>query len=389
MHIAIFIDQPVSTLGGVQTSVVLQKKYLEKLGHTVTICQPAPRINQVTVGGINIPSYGIGSEYRAYIPTKRRLHRLAQLFKSLPPVDIVHVQADYWGAISGLFFAKSHHIPVVMTCHTNVEIGMRQVVGTLGMKVLTLYFSILTARLLGGPHLGSWTDPWALTRHLAQWAQLVLAPSRHFAKHLEKLGVAKHVTVMSNGIDDDSLDHIQRRPSKTPSFVWLGRMSREKRLVEFMQAIDMSHVPAQFEIFGDGAMRAEAESYVQKHGLSSRVTFHGKLSHNEVLNGLASADVYVQTSIGFETQGMTVFEAMSLGTPAIICDPNIADDFPPEHFWAVKSDTIADLSATLKLAYQDLIQHKRQRVVLGKDYNFRQSAMTAQATKLYASILSR
>ncbi|QQR52288.1 glycosyltransferase [bacterium] len=189
MHIAIFIDQPVSSLGGVQTSVVLQKKYLEKLGHIVTICQPASRKNQVSTSEINIPSFSIGSEYRAYIPTKRRLRWLAESLKSFPPVDIVHVQADYWGAISGLYFAKAQQLPVVMTCHTNVEIGMRQVVGTLGMKILTLYFSYLTNRLLGGPHLGSWTDPWALTRHLAQWAQLVLAPSRHFAKHLENLAL--------------------------------------------------------------------------------------------------------------------------------------------------------------------------------------------------------
>lgn len=49
---------------------------------------------------------------------------------------------------------------------------------------------------------------------------------------------------------------------------------------------------------------------------------------------IAAADALVQTSIGFETVGMTPFEAATLGTPSIISDPDIAAELGAG-FWAV------------------------------------------------------
>ncbi|MEY4391113.1 MAG: hypothetical protein RLZZ400_856, partial [Actinomycetota bacterium] len=37
MHILFFADHHPDSLGGIQTSLMLHKKYLERLGHKVTI----------------------------------------------------------------------------------------------------------------------------------------------------------------------------------------------------------------------------------------------------------------------------------------------------------------------------------------------------------------
>ena len=41
MHVVMFGDQHAETLGGAQVSMRLQRRFLEKAGHTVTIVAPA------------------------------------------------------------------------------------------------------------------------------------------------------------------------------------------------------------------------------------------------------------------------------------------------------------------------------------------------------------
>ena len=41
MHVVMFGDQHVESLGGAQVSMRLQRRFLEKAGHTVTIVAPA------------------------------------------------------------------------------------------------------------------------------------------------------------------------------------------------------------------------------------------------------------------------------------------------------------------------------------------------------------
>ena len=67
---------------------------------------------------------------------------------------------------------------------------------------------------------------------------------------------------------------------------------------------------------------------------AASIVFAGRLPYAETLRRIAAADAVVQTSIGFETQGMTVFEAASLGTPAVVSDPDIGAELG-SGFWQV------------------------------------------------------
>src|SRR5690606_18526958 len=106
-----------------------------------------------------------------------------------------------------------------------------------------------------------------------------------------------------------------------PRFVWLGRMSPEKRLLPFVRAVVASGVDADIDVIGGGAQLGAARRIARGH---SGVRFLGRLSYPETLARIAAADAVVQTSIGFETQGMTPFEAAALGTPTVVSDPDIA-----------------------------------------------------------------
>ena len=73
-----------------------------------------------------------------------------------------------------------------------------------------------------------------------------------------------------------------------------------------------------------------------------------------MLRQLASADALIQTSVGFETQGMTVYEAGVVGTPSVLCDWNIADDLPADSYWRVDDQSVEALATTIREAYEDL-----------------------------------
>ena len=173
----------------------------------------------------------------------------------------------------------------------------------------------------------------------------VTAPSSHFARRLEEHGVVAGgaaragVDVVWNGIDDDVLDAAlaagpaERAPGR-PRFVWLGRMSPEKRLLPFLEALAESGIDADVEVIGGGGQEKAARRLVEKRRPAASVVFAGRLPYAETLRRIAAADAVVQTSIGFETQGMTVFEAASLGTPAVVSDPDIGAELG-SGYWAV------------------------------------------------------
>lgn len=386
MHIAIFLDQHLETLGGVQTSVKLQRKYLEKLGHRVTICSPSSLNKKQDEHFVITPSYPLAGkgEYHFTIPSKKVERHIDEAFNALPPVDVVHVQADYWGAILGLSFARRHDIPSLITFHNNVQFGLDSVLGRSAGRLFIWWMSTFSHRFLKRKLLGHRTDPWDYLKNLALQADTLLTPTKHFARTLKSHGVAKKVLVMSNGIDDEllQLSH-HKATNKVPVFLWTGRLSQEKRLFEYIEAIHKADIRARFVIYGNGNTFQPAARLIAKYELSNKVFLNHAVPYKKILEIFASSDVLVQTSIGFETQGMTVFEALSLGTPVILSDPLIAEDLPREAYWIVADSSTDALAATMRQAYDDIISGRRSQVSLTKEYDFRQSSMTAKAVNYY------
>jgi len=386
MHIAIFLDQHLDTLGGVQSSVKLQQKYLEALGHTVTICSPASREarkNGALIATESIPLPG-GGGYHFTVPSSKVNRLVDAKFEKLPPVDLVHVQADYWGAITGISFAKRHKLPSVITYHNHVKMGLDKVLGVVPGRLLIGWMSRQAEKQFGTPFEGDKADAWAYLRYLANHTHTQLTPTNHFARTLMEYGVSPHVEAMSNGLDDDMIASIKKpEPGETPVFLWVGRMSKEKRLLEYLEAVRRADVPAIFQVYGQGDLIGAAKQFVARHRLGSRVKFHGIVPYRTMVQAFASADVLVQTSIGFETQGMTVFEATTFGTPVILSDRLIAEDFPKDSYWIVDDESIEALAYMIRGVYNEIKSGNRRSFTLGKKYDYRQSTMTDKVVKVY------
>lgn len=399
MHIVFFGDQHLDSLGGAQVSMRLQREFLERAGHTVTVVAPrmhGSRASAPNTGDVDLPSIPItmDREYSMSWPGRATDRFLDRAMVHRPRVDLVHVQADFWGALIGHRFAARHGLPVVHTMHNRVDVGIAAVT-PLHRPAL----SVLNAwrrsalRSLGEPVPGS--DGWAYLRGIAVGASAVTAPSTHFARRLEENGVFSPVDVVWNGIDDGIREQTiaaapaHREPGR-PRFVWLGRMSPEKRLLPFLEAFVESGVDAELEIIGGGAQRAAAEKIVAG---TPYVRFAGKLTYAQTLARIAAADALVQTSIGFETQGMTPFEAATLGTPSVISDPDIAAELGGG-LWAVpgaagtEAQRRAGLVETLRRAASDIVAGDAPVPVRTVSEAFRQSSRTAAMIEVYERVLA-
>ena len=407
MHILVVTDQHPESLGGVQVAIRLQRRFLERAGHRVTIAAPAlHRPGYETSPDdleayLDLPSRPLtrDREYGVSWPGTRSDRALdaglaAREAAGAPPVDLVHVQGDFWGAMIGLRAARRHGLPVVITMHNNVDEGTRAVtpVAPLAFAALRCWrrFAVGRARLApGGPKRGA---AWRYLAELASEAALVTAPSGHFAEELVRHGVAPRVEVTRGGVDDELVGEVRALPRSArvrPKLVWLGRMSGEKRVLEFVEALGASGVDADVVLHGAGLLLPRVERRIAALGLDERVRIGGHVSYRDALAAMRDADALVQTSIGFETQGLTPFEAAALGTPTIFCDPKIAADLAVEPAWLAEDASVEALSAVLRRAVAELSDGgDALRVPREAGEQLTQSAQTAAMVRLYERVLA-
>lgn len=407
MHILIVTDQHPDSLGGVQVAIRLQRRFLERLGHRVTIAAPALRrrgyVPALADAGshINLRSWPItrDREYSMSWPSRATDRQLDAALERLEadgaePVDLVHVQGDFWGAMIGLRAARRRGLPVVITMHNNVDKGTRAVT-----PLAPVVFAAL--RLWRRIALGRTRQPldrrargaWRYLAELAADAAVVAAPSAHFAATLEHHGVAAEVEVAQNGVDDELIAAVRatpREPGERPRLVWLGRMSQEKRPLELISAIGEANIDADITVHGAGLLLDRVTKRVAELGLEDRVHLAGPVPYAQSLSAMWQADALVQTSIGFETQGLTPFEAAALGTPTVFCDPNVARDLDVSPSWLAADGSVSALAATLREAIGELsASPEGLRVSADAGANFLQSAKSAEMARLYERVIAR
>lgn len=392
MHILFFADHHPDSLGGVQTSLMLQKKFLERAGHTVTmVVSRRYRRNRRLEGMIEVPAlplpptgaYSIEPSLKlAYRTVQRKLAKMAQ------PVDIVHIQADMWGAILGAAWAKDHSLPLVQTVHTNLDVGFAHAVGKTGTQRIAQVMNAWAASMLGHELPKNSKDIWAFKEQLSRHANFVTSPSGHFARELEKHHVVEKAMVFPNGVDDDVVEGIEHRTASASNreldFVWAGRFSGEKRITEFLGAFHTANIPnAHLHIYGSGQLEAKVRLLLVQLGLHDKATLHGRLPHRDLVSRFAEADLVAQSSVGFETQGMTVYEAIAVGTPVLVADPKIAAELPRENVWLSKTPSVDDMARALTRAAKDIRSGNAKRAVDTGDWSVLQSSITAKMIRIY------
>jgi glycosyltransferase involved in cell wall biosynthesis len=304
---------------------------------------------------------------------------------------VVHIQGDFSSASLGTTLARRFDLPIVYTSHTNIDFGGEKVLGRPLTTLLLKFFSWQFAHFLKIPNRPAVKNGWEYMRFVQSDAQIAIAPSSHHARTIEGYGIASNVQVLLNGVDDDLLDQVVRTPREPGAKIrlaWAGRLLPEKRILEGIEAFAKAKVNAKLIIIGAGRLKKPARMLALRLGVINRVKFAGRLPHQQMLQALANADALLQTSDGFETQGLTVYEAAAVGTPSIICDALVAGELPAGSYWVAKSPEVEDLTAEIRSAVAALEQGDTRGEILPRELVIRQSELTARVIGIYHAAIA-
>lgn len=391
MHIVFFLDQHIDSPGGAQGSARLQRKYLERLGHTVSICSPQPDGNQWRPAEVVLPSRKLQADgvYRAIIPTKRLARDMEQQLLALPAIDIIHLQGDFSSVLLGVWFARRHAIPTVLTYHTNLPAGLDATLSPLQKQLVMGGMGVFAKQFIGSSLATAWQlrDPAAFQAELGRHVDLRTAPSQHFARLLEQRGVPAPVHVVSNGIDDDLVATVESISPREPVIVWAGRMSAEKRPLEFLEAVAESGTHAMVDMYGQGTLYEAVKEKVAALHLEQQVVLHGHVSHEELFAVLAKSSILVQSSVGFETQGMTLFEATTFGVHVVVSDPDLVEGLAEGEYTLARHESVSALAEALSTAVRQCEATSME--VREKKTTHLQSRFTGEMMALYESVAAK
>jgi len=128
--------------------------------------------------------------------------------------------------------------------------------------------------------------------------------------------------------------------------LYVGRISAEKGAALACEAARQINVP--LIIAGEGPMK----QYLQDK--YPEVIFKGWLSTEKIFEEMLEARALLFPSVCYETQGLTVLEALSVGLPVIVSDDCAASEFvDTQNGFTFRSGDAADLASRIKAMTED------------------------------------
>jgi L-malate glycosyltransferase len=150
-------------------------------------------------------------------------------------------------------------------------------------------------------------------------AAVVSPVSRDMARRIEPLTGATRLVPVPNPVDTSLFIPATRERSDEIRLLSVGNLAEIKGhrvLIDAMPRLIDAHPTIRLDVVGDGELREDLERQARKHGVASRVRFHGRLERGRVAQMMCTADVLVLPSL-WETLGCVLLEAMSSGLPVV------------------------------------------------------------------------
>lgn len=310
MRIAMITDSYYPTRDGVVTSITITKKALEDMGHEVIVVAPDPgekhRMDGVLyIGAIKFKSY---DGYFIPIKPSKILQELEKL-----DIDVIHIHGIAVMALRGWHYARKLDKPVVMTFHTMVG------------DVLEYYSPVS----LDPKFLEKWM--WKYIRFLLKRMDTVIVPTPGIGRELESKAEGIRLSVIPTGTDverfhpgiDGSTLRERYNLQGKRIVAHVSRLSYEKNIDLIIRS--MKDIDATLVIAGSGPCEKDLKDLVKELSMDDKVLFTGFLDGDDLPMVYGMADVVLSAS-EFETQGLSILEAMACGVPVVCRDARAFHD---------------------------------------------------------------
>ena len=181
-----------------------------------------------------------------------------------------------------------------------------------GLEAQTVFRSGGTEFYLGDRYFAGSIDHW-------------LSTSRYNAAQVEAR-YGRRVQVVHNGVDVDHFRPLPRAiplrrslglPDSARVLASVGRLVGWKGLRVIIDALSRLPQEVHYLVVGEGPDEPKLRAQAARLGLAERVHFCGRIAHDELPQVLAQADLLLQPSLGEESFGITLVEAMACALPVL------------------------------------------------------------------------
>lgn len=231
----------------------------------------------------------------------RSKHYARKILDQVKP-DVVHIQSHIVIGRGLAREAKKRGIPVVATNHVMAE-------NILDFTTLPPVLDKIFLKL-------AWDD----AKRTFKIAKAVTTPTQRAADFLEQTTGVSGVIPVSCGLDASNYV-ADLSPRTKHRVLFVGRLTSEKHIDTLFEAIARlrPELDIEVEIVGGGDQRNALEAQANELGLGDKVTFHGRVSDEELRQIYTRASVFAMPSIA-ELQSIATMEAMASGLPVVAAD---------------------------------------------------------------------
>lgn len=251
-------------------------------------------------------------------------------------------------------------------------------------------------------------EPWILKRHYwtrkvpallfyqkvaVKRANIIHATAANEKENLLKLGYNKHITVIANGIDVESIK-MKTSWKRNREILFLSRVHIKKGINFLIEAVAQLKELMQGYIVrivgeGESAYIEELKQLAANRGISDIIHFEGGVYGNRKWELFRQADLFVLPTYS-ENFGIVVAEALASGTPVMTTKGTPWSELESEHCgWWVEvgtTPTVDALHEFLALRETELkVMGHNGRKLVEKKYSARKVA--EEFVEMYKSIL--
>ena len=257
-------------------------------------------------------------------------HYSRKVLDSIKP-DVVHIQSHINLGRGLARETRKRGIPLIATNHVMAE-------NVVDFTTLPPFLNKIVLKI-------AWDD----AMRTFNMTEAVTTPTRKAADFLQATIDIKDVIPVSCGIEAGNYtpDYTPRDANR---IVFVGRLTTEKQIDVVLRALAKLDpaLDVTFDIIGNGDQRRNLEHLSKELGLTTRVTFHGLTSDEELRATLARASLFVIASVA-ELQSIATMEAMASGLPIVAANavalPHLVHD--GENGYLFEPGNVDDLVAKL------------------------------------------
>ncbi len=285
MKVVLVCPYSWSVPGGVANHVQSLALHLRERGHEARVLAPAdrPARDVISVGRtIAVPYNGSVARIAFGPRVAMRVRRALRIARA----DVVHVH-EPMAPSAGLLAVIASTAPVVGTFHAAIGESRAYRVAS---PLLRPAWNKLAVRI---------------------------AVSEEARKTAERAFGTGNFRIVSNGIELGRFADAGPVPAAAKRVLFIGRLEPRKGaavLVRALARVRAAIPDAALTIVGEGPERASLE---KRAAVSGGVTFLGRLEHDALAREIANATVVCAPSLGGESFGIVLLEAMASGRPVV------------------------------------------------------------------------